>query len=237
MDLKIKKWDKIHIKEFEVYLESIKGSEKEIEFERSIVNTQLPCLGIKAPVIEKIVKEMLKGNYISYLDLFLLNNHTEVIIFAKLLSKVEDFDLFASYLYDFAHNIDNWAGCDTIQFRIDEGNEEKLFNLAVEYTKDTNIFARRIGFRIFFKYIDNEDYLDKIFDIVAQSSAEENYYVNMCISWLMCESFIKQREKTLKFIKKSKLNKFVINKTISKCRDSFRVSSQDKEMLLQFRKK
>ena len=72
MDLKIKKWDKIHIKEFEVYLESIKGSEKEIEFERSIVNTQLPCLGIKAPVIEKIVKEMLKGNYISYLDLFLL---------------------------------------------------------------------------------------------------------------------------------------------------------------------
>ena len=58
----------------------------------------------------------------------------------------------------------------------------------------------------------------------------------MIISWLVCELFIKQREKTIEFLKINKLNPFQINKAISKCRDSFRVSKEDKENLLEFRK-
>ena len=38
-------------------------------------------------------------------------------------------------------------------------------------------------------------------------------------------------------LKRAYLNDFVINKTISKCRDSFRVSAEDKEMLLGFKRK
>ena len=45
-----------------------------------------------------------------------------------------------------------------------------------------------------------------------------------------------EREKTLEFLKTNKLNPFQINKAISKCRDSFRVSKEDKENLLEFRK-
>ena len=58
----------------------------------------------------------------------------------------------------------------------------------------------------------------------------------MINAWLVCELFIKRREKTLKFLQNNRLNSFTINKAISKCRDSFRVSNADKKMLLDFKK-
>ena len=47
---------------------------------------------------------------------------------------------------------------------------------------------------------------------------------------------IYNRDKTLKYLEHNKLNKFTINKAISKCRDSFRISAQDKELLLKYKK-
>ena len=58
----------------------------------------------------------------------------------------------------------------------------------------------------------------------------------MMNAWLLCNLFIKRREKTISFLQNNKLNKFTINKGISKCRDSFRVSKEDKEYLLRFKK-
>jgi hypothetical protein len=72
--------------------------------------------------------------------------------------------------------------------------------------------------------------IDKMYD-------EGHYYINMIIAWLLCESFIKNRDITLTYLKNNNLNDFVINKMISKCRDSYRVSKGDKEMLLQFKRK
>ena len=59
----------------------------------------------------------------------------------------------------------------------------------------------------------------------------------MSNAWLLCEFMIKQRDKTLHYLKSNNLNKFTINKAISKCRDSFRVSKEDKELLLKYKVK
>ena len=64
---------------------------------------------------------------------------------------------------------------------------------------------------------------------------ETEYYVNMAMAWLLCECFIKQKAKTISYLQNHKLNKFTINKMISKCCDSYRVSKEDKEYLKQFR--
>jgi hypothetical protein len=51
------------------------------------------------------------------------------------------------------------------------------------------------------------------------------YFVNV---------LLKEEKRQLSF-KNHKLNKFTINKGISKCRDSYRVSVEDKEMLLKYK--
>jgi len=84
-----------------------------------------------------------------------------------------------------------------------------------------------------------ENNIEKVFKIINQLKDEKEYYVNMCTSWLICECFIKRKKDTLDFLNNNigNINDFTINKFVSKCRDSYRVSKEDKEMILNFRKK
>ena len=65
---------------------------------------------------------------------------------------------------------------------------------------------------------------------------ETEYYVNMACAWLLAECFIKFRNETLHFLEQNTLNDFIVNKGIQKCRDSFRVSDEDKDLLLKFKR-
>ena len=97
-------------------------------------------------------------------------------------------------------------------------------------------FVRRIGIKILFSFVKDCNYTDKIFAILDKLYNENEYYVNMIMAWLLCELFIYQREKTLNYLKDSKLNSFVINKAISKCRDSYRINNEDKQLLLNYKR-
>ena len=56
------------------------------------------------------------------------------------------------------------------------------------------------------------------------------YYVNMAISWCLSICLIKYYDLTYKYLKnnKQKIDNFVFNKTISKARDSYRLSKTQK---------
>ena len=58
----------------------------------------------------------------------------------------------------------------------------------------------------------------------------------MAEAWLICEIFIKYENIGLKYLEHNHLNKFTVNKAISKIRDSYRVSEYMKGHILKFRK-
>lgn len=235
MDLVKENWTKKDGIYFNKYLESLKNSEK-VEWARKILNSKMELLAIKTPVMKEIVKKIIEGNYLSFLDLELNDYYENMAINGLLIPKIDDFDIMKKYLDKYVVKIENWASCDILSFNIKK-REEMFYNLSLEYIKSDKPFVRRVGLLILFKLIENDQYIDKIYNIMNQFYKEEHYYVNMMNAWLFCECFIKRREKTLEFLKTHKLNKFTINKGISKCRDSFRVSASDKEMLINYRKK
>lgn len=234
MDLVKDKWNKNDGLEFIKYLESLENKEK-IEWTRRILNTAMPLLAIKTPVLKNIAKGISKGNYISFLDLELDGYYEVLTISGSLLTKIDDFKTMKEYLDKYLSKIDNWSSCDLLSFNL-KGSEKEFYNLALEYVKNSNPFIRRTGLNILFRLIDNDEYIDNIFSVMNSFYDETHYYVNMMNSWLFCECFIKRRDKTIEFLKNHKLNKFTINKGISKCRDSYRVSKEDKEMLLKYRR-
>lgn len=226
MNLKLNNWTKKDIINFENYLKSFSHPEKS-NWERKIVNTNLPCIFVESKNINYIVKEILKGNYLSFLSFFLHNNHSETIILSKLISKIKDEETLIFYLNKLSNICDNWATCDAIKIKVTNKNKDQIFKIACKFIESSNTFSRRIGFKMLFEYI-NKSYIESIFTIIRNSFKEQEYYVNMIISWLLCECFIKEREKTINFLKSNNLNKFVLNKFISKCNDSFRIDKKDK---------
>lgn len=237
MELVKEHWGKEDIDSFHKYVLSFsKGSEKG-EWEKKIVNTSLPCIAVPSPVVKKIISQISKGNFLEFLDLLVILNYTEQAICGGLICKIKNFMLMKKYLDEYLSSVDNWAAVDTLKFNIKESNKQEYFLLAENYVKSSHTFVRRCGLIILLKLIDDDTYIDRIFDIINSLSFETEYYVNMANAWLFAECFTKQREKTLKFLKTHNMNDFTINKGVQKCRDSYRISDEDKQMLLQYKRK
>ena len=233
MELIKDSWNNLTIPEFQEYLKTFENNEKR-EWTTNLLKTQLPVLCIKTPIIKDIANKISKGNYLEFLDLMIWEYYENTVINGFLITKIKEFSIMKKYLDIYSSRADNWATCDLLSFNI-KGNEEIFFDLSLEYIKNPKPFVKRIGLNILFNYIDNNNYIDKIFEILDKFQNEEHYYVNIMNSWLLCECFIKQRDKTLNYLKHNKLNKFTLNKGIQKCRESRRVSIEDKKMLLQYK--
>jgi len=232
MNLKKEKWNINDGNEFTNYIESQINRDK-IEWSRRILNTKIPLLAMKTKDMKNIVKKISEGNFVSFLELELDDYYESLAISGFLIAQIKDFKLMKKHLDKYILKIDNWALCDLLSFNV-KGKEKEFFELALEYFESNKPFVRRVGFVIIFNYINNDDYIDKIFQIMNNFYDEPDYYVNMINAWLFCECFIKRRDKTIEFLRNHQLNKFTINKGISKCRDSFRINQEDKELLKSF---
>ena len=224
-------WSVASINEFNKYLESIKRVDK-IEFSKRVVNTSMEVLGINNPTCKEIAKKIQKGNFIDFLEKNDFKYYESTLVQAYLINYIKDAkekEKYISKLY-----LDNWATVDALTFKV-KNNETEYLKLAKKYIKSKETFIRRVGVRILFSFTDTE-YVEEIFKIIDSLYKEKEYYVNMAVAWLCCELMIKNRDIMVEYLNHHHLNDFTINKAISKCRDSFRISAKDKEMLKKYKK-
>lgn len=233
MNLIKNEWSQKDINALEDYLSSLANKDK-IEWTKSIINTSLPVHAIKLGILKNFAKDISKGNFESFLEKMPDSSYEILIISAYLINNLKDFDKQEKYLRLYGLKCDNWSNCDTLKFRI-KNHESDYLKLSRELVNSKLPFVRRIGVNILFTLLKNDKYLEQIFYILDQFDEETEYYVNMVNAWLICELFIKHRAKTIEYLNKHNLNTFTINKAIQKCRDSYRINSEDKEMLLQYK--
>lgn len=227
-------WTKKDGDEFIKYLCTFSKAER-IEWTKNLLKTNYDVLAVPSPQIKALAKEISKGNFMSFLDLKLDAYFENLSINALLIDKIKDFDVYADYLRAYAGYADNWATCDVLPFTNTKRDKEKLFKLSREFIASPKTFVRRIGVDILFAYTDDAEYNDRVYDSIKSLKNDTEYYVDMCLAWLVAEYVIKQRDFGIKILSDKILNAFTTNKAISKCRDSYRVSDEDKEFLLRFK--
>ncbi len=84
-------------------------------------------------------------------------------------------------------------------------------------------------------YFLREEYVEQIL-LIVNGIEDEQYYGKMARAWLIAELFVKAREQTLKLLKHNNLAPWVQNKAIQKIRESYRVTPDDKQLLLNYKK-
>ena len=87
-----------------------------------------------------------------------------------------------------------------------------------------------------FSLLKTDKYLNDIYEILDSFESEKEYYVNMVNAWLMSVLMVKHRNRTIEYLGRSKVNSDTMNTFIQKCRDSYRISTSDKEMLLKYKR-
>ena len=204
------------------------------EFNKKIINTNYEILGIKTDILKQIAKDISTTDYKKFLRLSQDKYYEEIMIEGLLLGYIKDNNEFLEYFNKFIYKIDNWSICDSCiaSYKIMKKNDYS--DVAYSLILDSHEFIQRVGYIMLLDYYIDDSHIDTILELCKKES--NYYYVNMAVSWLISVCFIKYRSKTLELLKSKNLSVFVQNKAISKIRESYRVSSKDKEVVNKLKK-
>ena len=222
-------WKEQTFLELTNYLQTL-SDEKYKNFNDKIINTSYKTLGLRTPVLKKISKEIMKTNYLEFLTFANSSNIYEVQILSGLvISNMSDLKEYTKYIKNYTKKMDSWSFTDMIS------NSSKILdNTTIEYSfnflKSSHEFTKRFGYVIILDHYLKKENLSVIFDLIKKETTHA-YYVDMAISWLLCELYVKFTSDTYEFIKNTKIPDFIVRKATSKVNDSFRVSKEDKDKL------
>ena len=197
-------------------------------------------IGVRTPELKRIAKVIARSNY---LDFFKNNRHElyeENMVHGLTLGYLKlEFDNLKTLVDEFIPHIDNWAVCDATvaNLKVYKKNitKDKVFNEIKNYLNNDNPWINRFGYVMLLEYFIEEKYMDDIFELCE--NYKEHYYVKMAIAWLISECYIKQKGRTLTFLKKNKLDTWTHNKAIQKIIESYRVTEEDKILLRSLKRK
>ncbi len=188
-------------------------------------------IGIKTSKLKALAKDMIKRSETEKFLKQLPHKYLEENqIHAFIISEIRELDKTLLELEKFLPYVDNWATCDQLIPKAIAKNPELILEKVDLWLKSNKTYTVRFGMGILMRYFLNERF-DKIYlEKVAKVESKE-YYINMMSAWYFATALAKQYEETVPYLMEYKLDKWVHNKSISKARESRRVSEEHKEEL------
>ncbi len=112
-------------------------------------------------------------------------------------------------------------------------NREEVAVHARQYALSPYPYLRRFAYVLTLRYLINKRFLPGILSLI--NPEEPEYHVYMSIAWLLAEIYIKDRDTFVLTMKTMPLARHIRAKTVSKIRDSYRVSPSDKQTALKYK--
>ncbi len=208
------------------------------EFHSSLCPNVDNIIGVRVPKLREMAKEISKKDYDEFLRNVKDEYYEELALHGLVIgySKISIEDTF-KYLKEFVPKINSWAVCDTTcsNLKITKKYMKEMWDFLEQYINSDKEYEIRFALVMYLNYYLTEEYIDEILKKIDKITNKE-YYVQMAIAWLISFAYIKQKEKTEKYIKSNKLDTFTLNKAIQKICESYRVTEQEKEYLKKYKK-
>ena len=189
--------------------------------------------GVRIPILRRMAKRIAIADWRGYMDIAKDDSYEEILLqgmvlgYAKM-SLEETFERTAAFL----PKVDNWAICDTFCSGLKRVRDDlyKTWKFLMKYETSPKEFERRFVVVMLMDYFLEGKYLDQALDVIVNIRKEE-YYVSMAAAWALATAFLKDRKQVLRILEEKRLDPDTHNRTIRKCRESYRVSDEDKNLL------
>ena len=209
------------------------SDEKYKKFHSSLCPGTDNIIGVRIPKLRILAKEISKGNFREFLKENENKYYEETMLEGFVIGYAKmELNEKLEYISKFVPKIDNWAICDCTcsTFKFINKNKQEIWKFIQKYLKSNKEFEVRFGVIIMLDYFLTEDYFDDVIkklDKIKQS----DYYVKMAIAWTLQVAYVKNKEKTIKYLKNNNLDDFTYNKAIQKMIESNRISKEEKDSL------
>jgi len=215
------------------------ADEKYRQFQSGLCPDTDGIIGVRLPVLRKLAKEIIKGDWRAYLKNADNQYFEEIMLTGMVIGYVKaDAEEILKYVAEFVPQIDNWAVCDSFctGLKFTKVNKSRVWDFLQPYLFSTEEFQIRFGVVMLLDYYIEDDYIDKVLDIFNEIK-HEGYYVKMAVAWAVSMCFVKYETKTMDFLEKNELDDFTYNKAIQKTIESLQVDQETKAILKKMKRK
>lgn len=195
-------------------------------------------IGVRVPearkLAKKLTKELTKTAITDFLNELPHKYYDENMLHGLIISEAKDYEACIEAVDRFLPYVDNWAVCDIMSPKIFKKNKTALLDKIKEWSSSDKTYTCRFGIEMLMSHFLDDDFKSEYLEIPARVHSEE-YYVKMMIAWFFATALAKQWEDAVKYIENYRLDTWTHNKTIQKARESYRITSEQKEYLKKFK--
>lgn len=217
------------------------ADEKYKQFQSNLCPNTNNIIGVRVPILRNYAKDLYKKYQFDELLKNIDNEYYEEIMLQGMiigLAKKEKIEKIQKAIEDFIPKIDNWAICDVFcsGLKIVKDYKPQMWDFIQKYLKSKKEFEIRFAVVIMLEYYIEEEYVDEILKKL-DTTKHKGYYVKMAVAWALSICLIKFYDKTIKYLKISKIDNFTYNKALQKARESYRLTQEEKEYIKKLYKK
>lgn len=235
MNLTKEHWTQADYNDFIKYLKTLADS-KYKEFSDSLVPGIEHSFGIRIPILRDTAKKISKGNYNEFLACKKGVYREEIMLEGLVMTLIKcDYPQMLEYIKVFADKITSWETCDVVSFKGLKKHLDEFFSDIEYFIYNENPWVVRFGFGCLLEFYLTDEYIDRVLEYV-NSINSDFYYVQMMQGWLVATAAAKCRDKAIKFLQYNNLNATTQNIAVRKIRESNRISKEDKDLVIQFKK-
>ena len=190
-------------------------------------------IGVRIPVMRKLAKQLTKEEpeaVQAFLEELPHTYYDEDILHAILISEIKDYDRCIRETDRFLPYIDNWAVCDIMSPKVFKRHRSELIEKIRGWSASEHTYTCRFGMEMLMTHFLEGDFREEYLEIPAAVHSDE-YYVNMMTAWFFATALAKQWDAAISYLEQNRLDVWTHNKTIQKARESYRITTEQKEYL------
>lgn len=188
-------------------------------------------IGVRVPELRKMAKSQ---EHTEEAALFLQElphmYYDENMLHGLLISGIKDYTACITAVEAFLPYVDNWAVCDTMSPKVFERHKAQWLIHIRKWMASQHTYTCRFGLNMLMRHFLDDDFKAEYLEDAAAVRSEE-YYINMMIAWFFATALAKQWDAAVLYIKESRLDTWVHNKTIQKACESRRITAEQKVCL------
>ena len=215
------------------------GNETYAAFNKRIVNTKMPVIGVRVPDLRRLARELAPNMSAADISKLLTaqNKSFDYVLLCGLLithARLDDLvaiDLAKQYL----PHVDSWAHIDVFIEKKRRFAGEVWWDFALECLQNEDEFTVRYGVISLMTNFLDEAHIDQVF-AVLRNVKHDGYYVKMALAWLYATTAVHFFDLTLAELENEHIDAWTLNKSYQKMRESRRFTPEQQAVILKKKK-
>jgi len=216
------------------------GNETYAEFNKRIINTEMPVVGVRVPDLRRLARELASDvNAADISELLAEKNQSfDYVLLCGLLithARLDDqtvIDLTKQYL----PRVDSWAHIDVFIEKKRRFAGESWWDFALECLQSEAELTVRYGVVSLMTNFLDEAYIDKVF-AALRNITHDGYYVKIALAWLYATAAVQFFELTLAELENGHIDTWTRKKAYQKMRESRRFTPEQQDVIASYRAK